>query len=264
MYYTSGTLDNTGGTLNAATTPLLGLTLNGATIKGGALYQAALGLTFTNNNNNTLSDVAVIGGLTLNNAGLALTNGSTVYADASQTTLGLISLTNSTLVFRQATPITVDQTIDLANSTLTFDNPGGTATVTLAPGALLQGSGSLSDQIYAYSGPDTVDNQGTILASTGSGFSIDPVTFTNDGLINAINGAGINIDGNQNRAWTNAADGTIEASGGGTLELSGPFSNAGLISVTGSNSEPRRYLQLRRQRSDLDQHRHDRGHDQHR
>ena len=233
MYYTSGTLENTGGTLNAATTSLLGLVLNGATILGGALYQAALGLTFTGNGNNTLSDVAVIGGLTLNNAGLALTNGSTVYADASQTTLGLISLTNSTLVFRQATPITVDQTIDLANSTLTFDNPGSTATVTLAPGALLQGSGSLSDQVYGYAGPDTVDNQGTILA-TSSTFYINPVTFTNDGLINAINGASVNIDGGNDRAWTNNADGTIEISGGGVLELSGPFSNAGLFSASGS------------------------------
>ena len=208
------------------------LFLNGGTLSGGVLDQSGGTLAVSNSSANVLDDVAVIGGLTLNNADVALTNGATVYADASQTTLGLISLTNSGLVFRQATPITVDQTIDLANSTLTFDNPGSTAQVTLAAGALLQGSGSLSDQIYAYSGPDTVDNQGTILA-TSSTFYINPVTFTNDGLINAINGAGVNIDGNLNRAWTNAADGTIEISGDGTLELSGPFSNAGLISVTG-------------------------------
>ncbi len=196
LNYTAGTLDNTGGTLDASTASLLNLRLTGGTIAGGVLDVGAFGLTFNGDGRNTLQGVAVINGLTLANGNIVLANGSKVYADASQTGLGTISVTNGGLVFREAGPITVSQTIMLANSTLGFDNPGTTALVTIDAAGVVMGSGQLPDNIFGFSGPNTLDNHGTINSNiAGQNLAITPTGFTNSGLLEATGGGNLTAAG---------------------------------------------------------------------
>ena len=233
--YDVGTLDNSTTTLDGSSTALIGLRLNGATILGGVLNQAALDMTFANNSGNELNGVAVIGGLALDSGGLVLTGGSAVYADATETTLGTIDIGDGVLALRGTTPGTLDQPVLMAGGVLTFDNPGTTADATLGSAANVSGYGDITDSVFAYSSSDSLDSKGTIDANVArQPFNITPLLFTNDGTLLASSGGNLSIEQNIDRAWTNSATGTIAISGGGNAELSGPFSNAGLITSTGS------------------------------
>ena len=94
----SGSLDMGGTALDATSGLFQNLELDGGTLANTTVTQGAGGaLSFSGSN--TLSNVTVIGGLSVDDAAVTLDNGSTV-EDASGAKPGAISLANSSLVLQ--------------------------------------------------------------------------------------------------------------------------------------------------------------------
>jgi hypothetical protein len=127
IFYQGGTLDNVGGTLNAADTSLLGLNLDGGTIEGGTLDTTGLGFQvlgdyyYYDYGISYLDNVTVINNLVANGP-VALTGSTAVYADATATTPGTITVGNGTgvVAFVGDGPFTLVNAITLENGSLTW------------------------------------------------------------------------------------------------------------------------------------------------
>ena len=231
-------------TLSAGVLDLSG-TLNGGSLQAapGTLLFASPGSTSLQGVGGTLDDVAVIGGLDVVNGVAILTDGSAVYADGSGTTLGEIAVTSTTgsasgaeVALESDDPITLDQTVDLADGTLTAVQTGAATTqFSLDTNGVIQGGGSISDSTPVNTSGVNLVNGGLISADeAGVPLAITVSGLTNNGTLQAIDGATLVIEQGEGVQWTNDASGVITASGGGTAELYGDFNNAGAISAVGA------------------------------
>jgi hypothetical protein len=221
LFYIGGTLDNIGATLNGDDTTLLGLQHDGATIEGGTLDAAGLGLGFVNNYygfNNDLDNVTVINGLSINGGDVTLTGSSAVYTDATAQTLATIEVGgNGTLGFAGTAddtigqdvtasggevvltgPFTLESTIAASGGAIELGGPAGTpATTWVNDGLITLTGGSLE-----LNGDETVAQIGSIANSGGTVFYIGGTLDSSDTSL-----LGLQLDG-----------GTIE---GGTLDATG-------------------------------------------
>ena len=235
-----GVLDNTGETLDLGAGSVWG-GLNFSTILGGTITDGGQGLT----QSGTFEGVTVLSGLTVNGAYLTLGGGSTVPGAGGAAPGTVSAIAGGAIEWQGSTDLTAS--VVLANSTLELTS-SPTGTVTIDPGVLVDGYGTISDATYwathswwAYYQPGTIDNQGTIAADVaGQALTIDPPYLTNDGLITAGIGATLIIQSSPiynyyesyRPQWSNAADGTIGGTDA-TIKLYGNFANAGLISAQG-------------------------------
>ncbi len=193
-----GTLENAGTTLNAQSTLMAGLTLAGGDIVGGTLDVTAFGLTFAPGYENTLDGVTVINGLTLDNGGVTLTDGSTVYADADAMNLATIDVgADGTLGFAGTAGYTIAQDITQTGGTVA---PSGPFTLT----STITGTG------------------GTLELGGPYEYNIPPSTWVNDGVV-ALNGAVVDLNGNE----TVAQIGAISDPGGTIAYIDGTLDNTG-------------------------------------
>jgi fibronectin-binding autotransporter adhesin len=184
LYYTAGTLDNTGGTLDGSSTSLLGLQLQGATILGGTIDAAALGLTFNNSTLNTLANVTLINDFTVLGGAVVLDGSTAVYADAAATQTGLITVSSGTVAFEGAGPFTLVNPVILSSGVLGWIGTSGTADVTIAQGAAVVGSGGIYSNPFVANEPGLVTNAGVIAADvSGQTLAIAPTEFANTGLV---------------------------------------------------------------------------------
>ncbi len=197
----SGTLNNTSATLNAPTGgsfQLFGGTLNNGTIATGAL-------TFTGSGG-TLSNVSFTGDLTLPaSAAVTFTNG-TGFTGANAT-LGNYSTLNW------------NQNGTLAGKTFTFGSAGNYAYLNLGTNnsLTLDSATTFNGDIYLYNGNNggTILNQGSINQTSGTGYIYAP-TLTNSGAITGSGGSSLYLGYYATDATTNAAGGTITATGTGS------------------------------------------------
>ena len=231
LQFVAGTLDDIGGTLGAATATLHGLELSGGAIEGGSLDQAGLDLSF--GGTSTLDDVTVDGTLTVSSASVNLANATTI-------TGGLVVVASGTLTIETGSP-SFAIAARLENGTLAASDPAAVAAntptdFTITASGVVAGYGQVSN---GNSGSNSTENLGTISADTaGQTLQVDPTTFTNAATAQAIDGGTLEIgpsyySSGNGTSWSNASSGTISANAS-TLQLSGPFSNAGLITAVGS------------------------------
>src|SRR5206468_12291745 len=109
----------------------------------------------------------------------------------------------------------------------TIDN-----TLTIASGATVRGRGNITSGYFTGSGSCAVVNNGLISADVAATtLTINPDGFTNNATSQAINGATLSISPTN---WSNAANGTILASGGSTVNFYNNWSSAGTINLNAS------------------------------
>src|SRR5207245_359961 len=100
-------------------------------------------------------------------------------------------------------------------------------TLTIASGATVRGRGNITSGYFTGGSANTVVNNGLIWADVAAAtMTINPDLFTNNATVQAINGATLSISATN---WSNAASGTILASGGSTLNFYNNWSSAGTI-----------------------------------
>ncbi len=206
----AGTFTNTGATIlsdGGGSTVNLGGGPGGSTIDGGTL-------TTTN------GGAMTIGGSTLN--GVTISSGSAVRLD------------NGTVAVLQG---------KIANGGTIAMNSGGSLTDLQLSGAVTLSGGTVSmsnnaaNRIYGITGSDSLTNNGTIQGSGQVGINAGGYSFTlnNNGTIDANQSAALQVA--PTIAVTN--NGTLEATAGGTLVLTGgTFNNSstGVILSKGSGS----------------------------
>ena len=201
----TGTLENAGHTLGAASTVLTGATLDG-TIVGGALDAGGLGLNFWDNGYNgfnaVLSDVTLINGFTLSSGVVTLAGNDPVYADAGTTRGSLVvdgPYYGTTLEVAPDFGATISQAIDL-----------------LQGEALLSGDFTLGSDI-------TASGSGATLAlDSNNYYGNNAGRFVNDGAITLENGATLLLGGDES-----LADYGSIVNDGGTVVITGTLENAG-------------------------------------
>jgi fibronectin-binding autotransporter adhesin len=200
------TVANTGGLIQATGTGST-VELNDVSITGGTLTSSTGGVIESINTWNTttptLTSVTISSGSTVNvpnNNGLNLGAGTI-------TNNGSINLqgtgNNTELVIAGSTTLSGTGTVTMGNNVNNIITGGGT----LTNGETIQGAGT---------------------------FGNGDLTLINNGIINANQSTALNI--NPNGGTTN--NGTMEATAGGTLELSGSTiaNGSGLIEATGTSS----------------------------
>jgi hypothetical protein len=222
----TGTLDDTGATLNVGTGTALGtVTLaSGGTIKNGTIADAGSGLALSGG---TLDGVTYQGTLDLSTAfsyyyvkdGLTMTG-------AGGSGNGTINLTGSDDTLYAVGTETLDNaTLNIGNSSgddVDSDDVSGPAVLTLGSHLTVNQTGGNAD----FSGSGIV-NAGTINAGfNGGNLTIGDVSFTNQGTIDVSNGDTVNINAT---SWSNS--GSISVSGG-TLNLRGSLTLAQLGTLT--------------------------------
>jgi hypothetical protein len=228
---TNGTVNLTGTLVNSnavlALSPVTGSwVLNNGTVQGGTILTSN-GASFIVSSG-TMDGVTVNGtldlGNTLNGAGLTVTNGLTVG--------GTFLVGNPTNNNWGRANFTGSQTLG-GNGTVVFGNngnnwlypPNTNSTLTIGPSLTVRGN---TGSVGIGSGP--VVNQGVISCDVTNGtFTINALPFSNQGMVQAINGGSIAITELQNGV---GAD--VVINGGGTLNLLGPWNNAGTIDATNS------------------------------
>ncbi len=124
--------------------------------------------------------------------------------------------------------------VNSVGSTTTLDVSGS---VMLAGGGTLATSNTTANQILASGSDSLTNNSGNTIQGSGTignNISSGTLTLTNQGIINANQTASLTIE--TTKVTSNM--GTLEAAGGGTLNLVGTFNNslAGLILSTDSGS----------------------------
>ena len=204
----TGNFNNASGTieaLNASTASLVNL--SGAAITGGTL---------TTTGNGLIEDV--------NTASL---NGVTISSGSNY------SLLNNTVTALQGT-ITNNGNLQL-NSVGNLTDLQMVGPVTLAGSGVLTMSNNAENRIYAKNGLDTLTIQQTIQGAGQLGAGM--ITLVNQGIIDANVSTPLTIQANSTTQVTNT--GTIEASGGGTLDLKGLYINTGgtIEALTASTAE---------------------------
>jgi hypothetical protein len=197
--YVGGTLENIGGTLNGGDTSLLGLQLDGATIEGGTLDAAGLGLGFGDDYygfSNDLDNVTVINGLTIDSGDVTLTGSSAVYTDATAQTLATIEVgSNGTLGFAGTADYTIGQDVTADGGVVVLTGPFTLDSTIAASGGLIELGGPI----------------GTL-----------PTIWANDGLI-TLTGGTLELNGDE----TVAQIGSIANSGGMIFYTGGTLDNVG-------------------------------------
>ena len=166
----------------------------------------------------TLSNVVVHGALDLSGTwGASVTFGG----DTLNTVLDTGAYNRVTLAGGQ----TLDNvTIRVGSQWFDYLDANGSVTLGAHLQIQLAGNGEI--------GGGTIDNLGAIATEIpGYGLTIQPTSFTNDGLLQASNGSTLNL---QPGSLTNAADGTITATGANLL-LGGGFTNLGAVTVNGGS-----------------------------
>jgi hypothetical protein len=216
-----GLVDNTTNTLNlsGATGSLL---LNGGTLRGGIITcTGGAQITANNNNKNTLDGVTVNGVLDVGNSysGASLTvinglvlNGTAYVGNPSNGWYGGINFAGSQSLSGNGT-VVFGGNAQGANAL--WLSSGGT-TLTIGGGITVRGqNGMVGASTWPWGGPGTVGvvNQGMISADvTGGTIFVNGQPFTNNGLAEALNG--------------------------GTLTVTGTFTNNGFIGVSGTVNLP--------------------------
>jgi hypothetical protein len=205
----TGTLNNSGGALalSAATGPL---TLLGGTISGGTVEQSGLGVLIpTTNTLSTLNGVIVQGDLVLDSGTNLRLAGSSGMAPGSAVRLG--GSGGNTLAFVPGATLVSGEIVCEASggvSTIGVTSGGG---FTIASGAVIRG------------GAVTIGS----LVFGGSG----AVGFSNLGIVRADNPAAELKIAAAGGSFTNS--GTVEATGGATLNVSGSVANYAAQTLTG-------------------------------
>ena len=214
-----GTLNNTGGSLSAASNGLINL--NGVTVVGGSINTSGTGRISAANNSNNFLDAATLNG-TLD---LASTYG--VERVVNGLTLnGSINVNNNSILAFEG-----DQTLG-GNGAIVLGDTGGSnrisiegnSTLTLGSGVLMHGqNGTIGNQNFN-GGTNTLVNQGTIAADVSGGvISVVANATTNDtgGILRADNGGTLQLFN------TVTNKGTLEALNGGELDLYGNITSVG-------------------------------------
>jgi hypothetical protein len=212
----NGTITNT-----ALSAPTGGtFELYGGTISGGTIAAGALSFT---------SSGGYLSGATLNDS---LNLGASSYVRFT----GGASFTGPNLTLGTNANLYWEQVGTLADKALTFAS-GGLVYITGANNALTLGpNASASGDVNIYSSGSSgtsFTNQGTITYS-GNGGSIYAPTFVNSGSISATSGT-LYVGYPNTYNSTNAASGTITATGSGTtVYIRGNFSNSGTLTAQNS------------------------------
>ena len=228
-----GTLDRTGGTVNLTgtltNTGTLSLdatsgswVLQGGEIVGGTVATAG-GAELLATYGGSLAGVTLAGTLDLATADelhVAVTGGLTLQG-------GTIKLATDTIDFQGTQTLGGTGTVDFVGTNQYYGvlNVSGTAaTLTIAHGVSIHGtSGSIE------AGDNRFVNQGKITAdANGRGLDLDGTGWINQGTIDA-NGGTVNLTG----SWTNA--GTIAVSTAVTLDLGGSIGPAALGTITSAH-----------------------------
>jgi RHS repeat-associated protein len=205
----TGILDNSGTTL-----PLTSATgswyLKGGTIDGGSITGAVgASLQIANGAQGTLNGVTLNSDLTVdsqangnNGRRLLVTNGLTLN---STLTLLVSSSLDGNLLFTGNNTLSGVGQVVMGGSTQgssTIKASNSSAALTIAPGMLVHGEGTISGGTFV--------NQGTIQSEvTGAFVSIGDGTFRNQGALSATNGGSFTISGVQGNL------GTVSLSGAG-------------------------------------------------
>ena len=215
----AGTLNNASATLNApsgGTFELDGGTINNGTIAAGALTFTTSGGTLSGvnllgslslpvNTSVALANVTLAGDITLaDNAALTL-SGNTLFPGANLTLGG-----NSTFNWNQNGTLSGKTITAGSGSSYARIRVGNNNTLTLGATTTLTG---IFDA-YANTGASLI-NQGTVNANTGTSYFYG-ATATNAGTITASAGATLYVGYNSGDTTTNAAGGTLTASGTNT------------------------------------------------
>jgi hypothetical protein len=175
----TGTLDNTGATLDLNTLPTW-LHFAGGSIRGGTVVTGAGSYTLPAGFNMILNGVTLTGTV-ITGAGTTLgTAGSWSSTGALQVVGGILNLNGT---FTTAGMGTVTQTSGTVNLTGTLDNTGATLTLTAATG---------SWNLYGTLKGGTYVSAGGALLMTSPGGTLDGVTL-NSGLDLTADGAGLHV-----------------------------------------------------------------------
>ena len=236
----TGTLDNTGTTL-ALTAATGSLTLSGGTIQGGTV--TASGGSDLVSANGTLDGVTLNGDVTVSTAAsLTVTNGLELNGVL---TLDCTSDDWTSLYFDGTQELKGTGDVEFGGTYTGWDGmyargdgDSNPATLTIGPGITVQGS--MSGLIGGQYNNDSVVNQGTIDADTagqtitiGVALTGGVLNWSNAGLLQTANGGTLNLSGQ----LTTAGLGTFSSTGG-TVNLTGTLDNTGttlaLTAATGS------------------------------
>ena len=212
----SGTFDNTSTTINAPSGgvyELYGGTINNGTIAAGALAFTGSG--------GTLSNVSYTGDLTLP-------------ASTSVTFANGTLFTGANAILGNYSTLTWNQDGTLAGKSLTFGSAGNYAYLNVGTGRTLtlDSATTLNGDVYVYNGNSggTILNQGVINHNSGTGYLYAPI-FTNSGSITANAGSSLYVGYYGTDVTTNAAGGTLTATGTGANAYLQNIHNLGTITA---------------------------------
>ncbi len=251
-----GTINNTGGTINligtlnntGLTTTLpasaVAFTLNGGTILGGTLIVApntgAGALLFSTSQFSFLDAVTVNGTVDVGaNFFARLRNGAAFVGTVNLAPTATVSFEETSTL---AGPVTFNLNGAGASLAVSLNN-----TLTLGAGVTVRGSGVVGFGAFGGTNNSLV-NQGTISADVAGGaLAIFPNTFTNSGTVQVLNSSILTIGATN---WSNAGTfsvnnatlnlggtfpgsglGTINNTGGGTINITGTLNNTGLTTT---------------------------------
>jgi hypothetical protein len=227
----TGTLNNGGQTLALDGSNTGSWNLLGGAISGGTVSTASPARLVGTPSGGTLSGVTLVGTLDL-----ALNNGAVVNVINGLTLNGAIDVGNAAGTTAGTVLFQSTETIAVAaggSGQIVFGGSAGNALllpdftayrVTFGPGLLVHGkSGTIASQFEAVS--LAYLNQGTIAADVAGGAILVHMggadTGSNSGTLEALNGGSLTLTG----AWTNT--GTALAQSGGTLSASTPTNYSG-------------------------------------
>ncbi len=222
----TGTLELTGGTLDASTGPW---SLKGGTIVGGTVTDNLLATRRqpAGTPQGTLKDVTLAGTLSLQAAG----NGGdaiVAIAGAGLTLAGgtvILGGTSDNLAFGGTQTLAGTGTVTIGPQGGITDAGAGNV-LTIASGVTVQ----LGAAGFINVGTASLDNFGTINGNAPANVATATVSGTNwvnHGIIQGLGLTGVTLAG----SWTNATDGQILANVG-TVNLTGNWSNSGTIGLS--------------------------------
>ncbi len=233
---------------NALTVNPGGATANDGTIEATNTDPLNLGGIF---NNRSIGIIQGAGG-TVNlgsstiNAGTLMTSGGGAMNSGGDRLNGVTISSGSTVTVPNNQTTTLQGTITIAPTGVLFDDSNGnnlsdielSGSVTLTGGGSLTMSNTTNNRIYGITSnaallndiSNTIQGSGQVGINDGTGNSF---TLTNNGTIDANQSNHLQIAPTSTVVNTN----TLEATGGGTLNLGGTFTNTGgTIQATGANS----------------------------
>ena len=213
-----GILDNSSATLALDANTTGSLTINGGTLKNGAVTGAHGAKVIVNGG--TLDGATINCELDLSGS-VTIVDGLTLNATAQVSTYSL-TFSNTETLTGTGTMVFNDTTVYLNYSN----------TLTIDTGITLTGSASFYGSAYYYYGNNSaaIVNKGTITADNAYAyFSVG--TFTNSGTLQSKNTGSIDV---QATTFTNS--GSLSAQSGGLTTITGMSGSLGTVSVTGGSS----------------------------